>query len=124
MKSLIAKGGEFSPRSFRRPSHAAWIWHSGGEVWVELPSPVPGAGTHVIHVPFTEIGLRRVLDLIHARASVFEPATIGTKASPTQLMITEPKPEKVRLRAPKVKFTAEQRARAAEILKAHIRRAT
>lgn len=66
------------------PPHAASIWIEGGKLHLSIPSTVPSGQPHSINLPATPDGLSIALSILHARSSQSKPATIGTKAAPSQ----------------------------------------
>ena len=67
-----------------KPSHAAHCWADADTIYLELPSPVPGARATVIKLTCDEIGFRRFCQVLQRRDGQ---DTIGTPGCPTQRTI-------------------------------------
>ena len=67
-----------------KPSHAAHCWADADTIYLELPSPVPGARATVIKLTCDEIGFRRFCDVLLRRHGN---DTIGTPGCPTQRQV-------------------------------------
>ena len=72
-----------------RPSLAAFAWTNGNRLWLELPSPVEGARSHTVELPNSIDGLRRALNILHAREALASASTLATKGAPTQEQLTQ-----------------------------------
>lgn len=64
-----------------KPLHAALCWADADTIYLELPSPVPGARATVIKLTCDEIGFRRFYQVLARRQGQ---DTIGTPGCPTQ----------------------------------------
>lgn len=64
-----------------KPLHAAHCWVEADTIYLELPSPIPGARATVIKLTCDEIGFRRFCGVLQRRDGQ---DTIGTPGCPTQ----------------------------------------
>jgi hypothetical protein len=98
-----------------KPPWAFSIWSNSDHIFVELPA-IDGHQAHQVRLPNDVVSLKKILVLAKARDIK---SKIGMKGDPTQAQIEKLSydPSMVRKVRPKLKFTAEQRIGARDILR-------
>ena len=98
-----------------KPPWAFSVWSNSDHIFCELPA-IGGHQAHMVKLPNTLAGFKKLVVLAKARDTG---SKIGTKGDPTQQQIDKVTydPMMVRRTREKLKFSAEQRAGAREILR-------
>jgi hypothetical protein len=96
-----------------KPDWAFSVWANSDNLFAELPA-VNGHQSHIVRVPNTVVGLKKLLILASSRN---HDSTVGTKGDPCQSQIEKISYDPSMVRRPKEKSTPEQIAGARQILR-------
>lgn len=97
-----------------RPSLAPTIWLSGASLFLELPSPIPGARATTITLAANIVGFNRLMEILKSRNAE---STISTKGCPTQQQVDLGLLDEALKARPKPVFTPDAKSVAQGILR-------